>query len=170
MSSGSKPSRPAITHSRLLELLTYEKETGHWIRKSGPKKGRMAGGFDKAGYRIINVEGRLYRSARLAHFFVVGAWPEGQIDHRNMDKGDDKWENLRLATHAQNNQNKRINSNNSSGSKGVTWNKAAGKWQAQITFEGKARYLGLKDDKRDAEELYASAAKRLYGDFARTNK
>lgn len=77
-----------------------------------------------------------------------------QSDHINGDRLDNRRANLRVVTNAQNSQNKtRLNSNNTSGHKGVYWNKARGKWQAYGKIDGRARYLGLYDDIETAAQV-----------------
>jgi hypothetical protein len=73
-----------------------------------PWRGRRAtvGGIHKStGYCRIGIDGCLYRSSRLAVLYMTGEWPKAEIDHVNCNKADDRWENLREATHAQNQRN-----------------------------------------------------------------
>ncbi len=77
--------------------------------------------------------------------------------------------NLRLATHAQNMRNSRIPKNNSSGFKGVTWDKQHKKWRAQIQVNGRTQYLGLFAGPEEAGSAYDAAARELHGDYARLN-
>ena len=101
------------------------------------------------------------------HRFILTA-PDGMVvDHINGDGLDNRRANLRLATSAGNAHNRRINKNNLSGFKGVRWNKAAQKWQAQIALGGKDHYLGLFDAPEAAHAAYVEAATRLHGDFAK---
>lgn len=64
-----------ITQERLKELLTYDPATGEfrWIVSRGPNRaGNSAGCIDKAGYRIIEIDGKAYRAARLAFLYMTG--------------------------------------------------------------------------------------------------
>ena len=77
--------------------------------------------------------------------------------------------NLRIATHAENQANRRKNRNNTSGRKGVHVCKRNGGWQVVIGFGGKNLFLGRfkKDDLELAASVYAEAAARYHGSFAR---
>lgn len=93
--------------------------------------------------------------------------PDGlEVDHRNENGLDNQRSNLRLATHSQNKQNRGPQKNNTSGHKGVTWDKQNQRWRAQIKIGSKVRYLGLFDSPEDAGEAYRSAALENQGDFA----
>jgi len=75
--------------------------------------------------------------------------------------------NLRPATRSQNQANLGLSVRNSSGRKGVVWNKNVGRWQAQIGVRGKLVYLGLYDDIEVASNAYAKAASQFFDKFAR---
>lgn len=160
-----------LTHERLLELLTYDPETGHFTRKirtsSRAPQGSIAGSLDRShGYFLVSVDAKEYYAHRLAWFYVTSKWPEHQIDHRNGDRADNRFANLREATQAQNKKNSRLRANNTSGRKGVTWHAQAGKWLAQIQANGKRKSLGLFSDLDAAAECYQRAARELHGEFA----
>jgi hypothetical protein len=89
------------------------------------------------------------------------------VDHINGDGLDNRRENLRLATHAQNMHNSQKPINNSSGYKGVDWSKGDGKWRARIAVNGKRKGLGLYNTPEAAHEAYQRAAKELHGEFFR---
>lgn len=81
--------------------------------------------------------------------------PQG--DHINRDGLDNRRANLRVATHAQNLQNKASYRGSSSRYRGVSWNKVAQKWHAYMRLSGKLRYLGLFDREEDAAKAAAEA-------------
>jgi hypothetical protein len=85
----------------------------------------------------------------------------------SVDKGDTRWRNLRLADDSKNNANKRIQINNTSGFKGITWGKRARKWRAQIRASGKCYHLGFFAQPWQAYAKYCLAARRHHGEFAR---
>lgn len=160
----------AVTHDRLLHLLRYDKETGHFFWRSPVSRKVKAG--DRAGwsagvYHRIKLDGVDYFAHRLAWLYVTGSWPKEHIDHINGNPADNRFENLREANPSQNLANQKRNTANTSGHKGVSWHKAAKKWSAYIKVNGKRRHLGLFHDKAEAAQAYASAALRLHGVFAR---
>lgn len=155
-------------HERLLACLRYDPENGFWVRLrdgGGRRAGEIAGHLRKDGYRRIGFEGNEYLEHRLAIFCMTSAWPRNEVDHRNLNRADNRWANLREATHSQNRTNTRPTS--SSGFKGVTWHRD-GKWQAQLGLGKTNIYLGLFDSKEAAHAAYRTAASRLFGEFART--
>lgn len=152
-------------------VLSYDQDTGvfTWKVRRGPKKaGARAGNLSAHGYRQIEVLGIRYYEHRLAWFFVTGRWPDGLIDHRNGDPGDNRFENLREADPTQNRANSKLDVRSSSGVKGVHWSREAKKWRAQICVRGVVINLGVHNYKEDAAQAYAEAAERYFGEFARS--
>ena len=95
-----------------------------------------------------------------------------EVDHANGDGLDNRRLNLRIATRAQNNANRRLRKDNTSGYKGVVANcKRPGLWVAQIMHNSKGYNLGTTfKTKEDAFSAYCEAATRLHGEFARLEK
>ena len=89
-----------------------------------------------------------------------------QIDHRDGDGLNNRRFNLRSATNAQNLQNRGKQRNNTSGVKGVTWDKVRRKWKAEIQADGKRKFLGRFDIKALAAIAYQNAAQDLHKEFA----
>ena len=151
-----------------LEALSYDPATGQFTWKKGRRQGRHAGFANGGGYVGIKVKELTCLAHRLAWLLVHGDWPSAQIDHINGDPADNRIANLRLATPAQNGANARRRSDNRSGFKGVGWHKKTRKWRANIVRDGRMRSLGYFDTPEQAAEAYATAAKALRGEFART--
>jgi hypothetical protein len=103
------------------------------------------------------------------HRMIMGAQPGQEIDHEGHDTLDNRRAKLRVATSSQNNSNKGISRANTSGYKGVSWDKQAGRWRASIKKDGKKRVLGLHDDPVVAARVYDAAARELHGVFAVVN-
>lgn len=160
-----------LSQSRLRELFHYSMDSGNFTRlvtTTGGKKGTAAGlSLNSDGYRMITIDGSSYRCHRLAFLYVEGEFPLECVDHINLDTGDNRWVNLRQATKSQNRFNTSAPSTNSSGVKGVHFNKEAGKWHAQITVDKKRYHLGYFLDIADAEEARYNKAKELHGRFLR---
>lgn len=153
-----------VTIERLKELVSYDPLTGRWTIL-------VAFGRRKVGQLIplckhrtaFHIDGQKYRSYRLAWFYMTGEWPALGVDHINGIANDDRWDNLRQATSAQNNRNSKRRSDNKSGIKGVFWDKRDRKWRAHI---GK-RCLGYFNDIETAKKVRHAAATALYGEFVR---
>lgn len=90
-----------------------------------------------------------------------------QVDHINHHRIDNRRENLRLATRSQNQAYKKLQVNNTSGYKGVIWNR--NKWEVRIRYQGRKLYLGRYDDPILAAFVYDGAARLLYQEFAGLN-
>lgn len=103
------------------------------------------------------------------HRLIMGAAENEQVDHINMDKTDNRRCNLRLASHAENQRNKGLRADSTTGFKGVCFDKRAGNYVAYINADGVRTYLGRFSDKYKAAKAYDKAAKELHGDFARLN-
>jgi hypothetical protein len=99
-----------ITQEYLKSILSYDQGTGvfTWLLKTSNrvKVGMQAGTLRNNGYLKINLNGQLYYVHRLAWLYVTGEWPKNNIDHINGAKDDNRWVNLREATHSQNNRNR----------------------------------------------------------------
>ncbi len=162
---------------RLREVLDYNPATGAltWRFRLSPKckLGEAAGAISKkTGYRKIRLDGVYYTASHLAWFHFYGISPAGLVDHENLDKTDDRIENLREATHSQNSMNMGRNSANTTGFKGVAvFNKSgeSTRFRALIRAHGKRHFLGIFDTPEEAHVAYCRAAKAFHGEFARTH-
>jgi hypothetical protein len=103
----------------------------------------------------------------LLHRFIVDC-PEGMVvDHINLNTLDNRRSNLRICSPTENKRNCKINKRNTSGFKGVSWNKAIGKWCAFISVDGKNKNLSAYDDINKAYQVYCEASKKHHKDFGR---
>jgi len=104
---------------------------------------------------------KIYQAHRVVWLWVHERWPENDIDHLDGDKTNNCIDNLADKTPLENNKNRAFNTNNTSGYKGVFWNKERQKWRAQIFADGRQFYLGLYETKEEAFSAYVSAAKQF---------
>ena len=126
------------------DKLIYDQESGDFYWKDTNKK---AGSVNKANRVIIGLNRKRYYAARLAWIYTYGDIPKGMcVDHINRNTLDNSIKNLRLATLGQNSRNTTIQSNNSSGTKGIYWKKANNKWYARLALNGKYIWSKLQDD------------------------
>lgn len=154
-----------ITAEQLRHLLRYCKSTGlFWWREPGPKRRlSLPAGTGGAGqYRRIMIDGVNYHGHRLAWLYVMGEWPAFEVDHRNRIKGDDRWRNLRPATHKQNGENTRTQARSVSGVKGVYFDPRRQNWQAYITHHRQRRHLGCFSTKGKATATRRAAEKLFF--------
>jgi hypothetical protein len=154
---------------KLRERFFYDPLTGDFAWRSPPhncKKGAVTGRTIGNGSREVRFKDS-YRSAhRLAWLYMYGQWPDGNLDHINGNRADNRISNLRIATWSQNGANKGRQTNNKSGFKGVCRTRRGG-WQAQIKKDGKVLFLGVHKTPEEAHAAYCKAATKLHGAFAR---
>ena len=166
-----------ITASHLRSALIYDPETGIFTWKyredtsvqwNGRYAGTTAGCICKPHkYLNIKIDGRRYPASRLAWLYMTGKWPENMVDHHDLDRGNNRWINLRDATRSQNGMNAPRRSDNTSGFKNVHWHKKHQCWTAQIFSGGKLVWLGSFKTKDAAYAAYCVAAAKIHKDFAR---
>jgi hypothetical protein len=140
--------------------------TGRILRQSDNGKGYVNVGLVPDGQACVHTTFSVHRLVATA--FIPN--PEGlpHIDHINRQKLDNRAENLRWAKPHLNGQNNGLSRRNTSGYKGVYFNKGAQKWMAYIRHEGKLKYLGLFDDPEEASAHRDQVGKELYGEFYTT--
>lgn len=171
--------RRSFTAEELLNYLSYDDEKGHFYWKvrvhchgGGRNPGDLAG-TSKDGYCQIKVFGRHYRSHHLVWLIKTGAWPPVglDIDHRNGNKSDNRWLNLRLATRTQNNANTPVRETNSTGFTGVyRQTDGKGKFFARITLNKRSIHLGTFDSIDDAVHARKKAEIDMFGEFSTNSR
>lgn len=119
------------------------------------------------GYKAGTLMYRAVRAHRVAWALHHGSWPDGEIDHINGDKADNRAINLRLVNRQQNAKNRPRCSNNSSGYKGVSMHSQTQRWTARIMSDKKSYSLGFFDTPEAAHRAYVEASRRLHGEFGR---
>jgi hypothetical protein len=159
-----------VPRARLRELLHYDSRTGdfRWLKRvrRATQPGDIAGGLNKEGYLKITIKGRQYPAHHLAWLYMKGKWCSLMIDHRDLNPSNNCWANLRVASRSQNNANRRRHRTNACGLKGVSRYRQG--WRATIRKDGRIRHLGIFPTPHAAHAAYAKAARKLFGEFART--
>lgn len=105
----------------------------------------------------------------LMHRILTFAIDGIQVDHINGDKLDNRKENLRLCNNSQNHMNKGVQSNSTTGYKGVSFEKSIGRYRAYCNFNGKRYNLKTFKTPEEAAQAYNTKAKELFGEFALLN-
>jgi hypothetical protein len=158
-------SKPILTQERLKELLSYDPETGVFVWVVKPSKrtkiGSVAGSFRLDGYRQIQIDGAQFRAHRLAWFYMTREFPPDEIDHINRDRADNRFVNLRAVTGSENQHNSGKPKDNTSGYRGVSYDKRDKKWRASIRLNNVLKNLGYFPTPEEANVAYL-AAQRIY--------
>jgi HNH endonuclease len=153
------------------KLIDYDPLSGDFVWKVLPEvsksvRGKKAGSIRRDGYVYVMFRNKRLLAHRIAWCISTGELPS-QLDHINMKRSDNRLCNLRAATNAQNSRNKGRQRNNSTGFKGVTFNKSVKRFQAKICTNGITRSLGYFDSAIEAHNAYANASGVLHEEFAR---
>jgi hypothetical protein len=104
------------------------------------------------------------------HRFILGLSGNEKVDHINGDGLDNRKDNLRIVNQSQNMMNTGVRSTNTSGFKGVCYDKRWSNWLAHVWKDGKQIYIGSFKEKEDAARAYNEAAKKYHGEYARLNE
>jgi HNH endonuclease len=159
-----------LTVERLKELLSYDPESGLFTRlvsvSGNARAGNVAGYLRPDGYIDIQIDGRKYLAHRLAFLYMTGAFPKNEGEHENLLKSDNRWENLRDATHSQNQANAFVRKHNKLGVKCVRLR--YGSFQARIQVNGKRKNVGSFETIDEVIAAHTAAAIKHFGEFART--
>jgi len=173
--------KPLPSQDYLRECFTYDEATGELRWKKRPRghfdtkrvwrlwNTRFAGkvaGYVQGQKRAVLLDYQHYLVHRVIWRMMTGEDPgDLEIDHENSDGVDNRWRNLRRATHSQNGAGRKVHRDNELGVKGVA--RRGNKFEAQIWFEGRNIHLGKYDRVKEAKAIYDAMAVRLYGEFAR---
>ena len=147
--------RRCIAYDPVTGLLTWAVDIGGRDGKKF-KRGSEAGCTSKDGYRLIRINGVLYKSHRVAWFLHYGEMPNGQIDHINHIKDDNRILNLRCVTNKENNSNFPLNKRNKTGIIGCYLH-SSGRYRVRFCSNGKYVHIGYFDKHEDALEASKKA-------------
>lgn len=172
---------PLPSNELLNSLFRYDSESGKLFWKVGGSLGEnrkrrkeveveSLSGSGTRPYLGARIQHKIYLVHRIVWKLVTGKDPFGhQIDHVDGDRFNNRFSNLRLATHAENNQNTPLQKNNTSGVKGVSWHKQKSRWRANVAVGPRGRSkqisLGLFDKLSDAENAVREYRTKLHGKF-----
>ena len=148
------------SRERLEELFYYDRHTGNLIRRKSQgnqKAGSIAGLVHTNDYTRVSVDGTHYFAHRLIYKMVMGCEPLNFLDHADGNRQNNRWSNLREATHSQNNRHRKTIGEVPL--KGVYYTR--GKFRAQIRIDGVKTYIGSFDTPEEAHDAYCEKAKEL---------
>lgn len=158
-----------LTQEILKELVHYNPDTGifTYLKQTNPRAvvGQIAGSVQRCGHLSMQYKKKQYQLHQLAFLYVLGYLPN-EVDHINRISDDNRWENLRVCNRTQNSYNSSIRSDNTSGTKGISFNKATKKWRVRMYINGIPRQLGSYTDKDEAIRMNMEFRKLHHGEFA----
>ena len=163
---GHQRSMSCLTREDLTKRIKYNPETGHstYLESAGCRVvGDVVGSSPGVGYVAISIGKRRALYHDMVWFYVTGDWPVVDVDHKDGDKRNNRWDNLRLATRSQNASNAGLRLDNELGVKGVRLLKDTGKYQVRVS--GKS--YGCYEDLELAELVCHEARLSVHGEFAR---
>ena len=165
---GDLDGRPSLSaHTRLRELFDYDPDRGVLIAKVARRDiavGDPVMGTNSLGYRQISVDGKQYQAHRLIWLWVTGEWPSQNIDHRDGDRSNNRWNNLRDVCQRVNTENQRTarSTNVSTGLLGAHRRNDTGRFTSRIKHKGKSLCLGQFNSAEEAHAAYVIAKRILH--------
>lgn len=165
-----------FTQQYIQSILDYDPTTGllTWRNRADKPKscnsrhaGKVAGSIAKTSrYWFLMIDYHPYAAHRIIWLHIYGRYPN-YVDHKNLDRSDNRLINLRECTPSQNRFNTKPSIVNKSGYKNVSFNKLSGKWRARMSVNGKRIEIGQFGCPTAAHFACFRAAKIYHGEFAR---
>lgn len=138
------------TETEVAGALRYDQETGVLVWRERPSSAFPSEATAKSwnskhankpaftaplatGHLTGRYGGKTYLSHRVIWLIMTGEWPDGCIDHINGDPSDNRWQNLRCVSHAENCRNQKRRTTNTSGKSGVCWDKRSKRWRVRVS-------------------------------------
>ena len=161
-----------VSAEKVRKLFWYDQNTGAMIWISPPKNHyrmlhKLAGTprtKNGKSYLWVKIDGRAYSLSRVAFLWMTGEWPVNQIDHKDGDSLNNKWDNLREATKTQNAWNHKTRAKKHSLPMGVRETPYG--FQARITKNKIIYSLGVFATADTARQAYEMKRQEFFGEFA----
>jgi hypothetical protein len=128
--------------------------------------GERTGTLNQNGYWNVRVNNKQYKNHIIIFLMHHGYLPKF-VDHIDGNPLNNKIENLRPATHAENIQNAKTYNTSTTGIRNVSWHKPLNKWRVQLQVRGKKKHIGYFDDLELAELVAIEARDKYHKEFAR---
>lgn len=159
------PDYSAVTAVRVREIFDYDPQTGFLTRKR--KAQGLVAGYARPGvYRFTCIDGYRFLTHRVVWLWIHGEWPDGYIDHINGNPSDNRIDNLRIATVAQNTQNCRKLAPTVMGYVYVPRRKNT-PYETRVHVNGKSMYCGRYATPEEAHAAYLKFSAQYHGEFAK---
>ena len=157
----------SITQTLVKELFDYRDGSLYWkVNKSTrARKGKKAGCIKQRGYLETVINSKAYKNHRII-FLIFHGYSPIIVDHIDGNKLNNNIENLRAATSSQNLQNAKLSKSNTSGVKGVVWEKDRKYWKAQIVVNGKTIRIGKLESLELAQLVAQELRNKYHGEYA----
>lgn len=153
----------------LEDVFAYDPSTGEFTWKIRPsarvRQGDKAGCVGTDGYLKLRYGRRTYEGQRVAWYLVHGELPE-MVDHKDGNPTNNALHNLRAVSRYENAYNSKLSVNNTSGVKGVTWDKSCGKWLARVSVAGRRYKVGHYSDLEYAKQAVKQFRAERHGEYA----
>ena len=162
-----------ITQARLKEVLRYDPNTGDFtwlVRVGGMVSVGGKAGTGQKGYVRIGIAGKGYQAHRLAFLYMTGKWPTKEVDHANGNRSDNRWQNLREASHSENQCNSGPSVNSATGFKGVRKSTTGPNYQVSVSKNNKQHEVCGFETAEIANEFVTLMRTVLHGNFAYRNQ
>lgn len=149
------------------EYLRYDNGILYWKKSTSNrvKVGDIAGSEQVGGYIGVRILGKRYPAHTIVYALHYNEMPE-IVDHIDGNRKNNRIENLRGCSKAQNNKNTGFRRHNTSGLKNVFWVKELNKWRVKVTVDNKQKYFGVYEDRELAELVAIEARNKHHGKFA----
>jgi hypothetical protein len=145
----SKSKQELVTAQAAASMFAYDANTGELTKRSGRYAGQIAGALTKRGYRQVLINGKFFSAHRVCWLIHYGSWPDGDIDHINCARDDNRILNLRSVSAKQNNLNRK----DGSLPRYYSFDKSKNKWRVYVLVNNKYKHM-----KYFSTETEASAA------------
>lgn len=166
VASGRRIFKTSLNAEQVREMFDYNPATGIFLWKSptNPNStpiGSIAGSANANGYHSILIFRSRYLAHRLAWLYMTGEWPTALIDHIDGNRQNNAFSNLREATDAHNNQNRKAD--------GYSFSERDQIYRAKICVNGQTIHLGMFQTADEARAAYIDANKKYFGEFSPFN-